>query len=361
MNWLTEIQYDNLKNLGISIGIFLLFLLLRKIFAKYIFSLLLKLSKKVPTELLSNIFQAYEKPFQLLFIIIGIYLSMGYFPYLEQSDPLFLKLIRSSIIFVISWGLFNLSSSSSQIFKNVKEKYNLNFDEILIPFLSRALQFIIIAISITIIAQEFDYDVNGFVAGLGLGGLAFALAAQDALSNFFGGIVILTEKPFSIGDWIKTPSVEGTIEEITFRSTKVRTFSQALVTVPNSTLANEPITNWSKMGKRQITFNILINYETPEEKLKKVIEGIKHLLTEHPGVHQETIFVTFDEYNENGLKIFFYFFTKTTNWEEYLNIKEEINYSIMEILERENVSLALPGRKLYIESQQSYDNYSFHN
>ncbi|MFP3359363.1 mechanosensitive ion channel family protein, partial [Planococcus sp. SIMBA_143] len=130
----------------------------------------------------------------------------------------------------------------------INHKYNVKIDHILIPFFSKALRLIIVAIGISVIAQEFEYDINGFVAGLGIGGLAFALAAKDALANLFGGIIIITEKPFTIGDWIKTPSVEGTIEDISFRSTKVRTFAQALVTVPNATLSNEAITNWSKMG-----------------------------------------------------------------------------------------------------------------
>ena len=99
------------------------------------------------------------------------------------------------------------------------------------------------------VAQEWDYRIDGFIAGLGLGGLAFSLAAKDTLSNVFGGLVVILDKPFSIGDWIKTPSVEGTVEDISFRSTKVRTFAQALVTVPNATLANEPVTNWTRMGK----------------------------------------------------------------------------------------------------------------
>ena len=125
-----------------------------------------------------------------------------------------------------------------------------------IPLLSKALRFVIIAIAITVILQEFDYEVSGFVAGLGLGGLAISLAAKEALANMLGGIVIITEKPFVIGDWIFTPSIEGTVVEITFRSTKVRTFADALVTMPNDTLVNEPITNWSRMEKRRHTFNL---------------------------------------------------------------------------------------------------------
>src|SRR5699024_1747974 len=106
------------------------------------------------------------------------------------------------------------------------------------------------AIGISIIAQEFNYNIGGVVAGLGLGGLAFALAAQDALANLFGGFVIITERPFSIEDWIQTPSVEGVVEDITFRSTKIRTFDQALVTVSNSTFDEEGITNCSRKSKR---------------------------------------------------------------------------------------------------------------
>src|SRR5699024_2676243 len=171
--------------------------------------------------------------------------------------------------------------------------------------------------SLSIIAQVFGYPVNGFVAGLGLGGLAFSLAAQDALANLFGGFVIITERPFTIDDWILTPSVEGTVEDITFRSTKVRTFAQALVTVPNSTLANEPITNWSKMGKRQIAFDLRVTYDSPVVKIKEVVKKIETLLKTHDGIHQETIFVKLNEFKENGADIMLYFFTKTTAWDEY--------------------------------------------
>lgn len=345
-------SYENLKDIGYTIGIFLLFLISRKIFTKYVFAMLLKIGHKAPGDLFSQILLAYERPTQWLFIVIGVYMSAQYFPYFDEKNPLFLDIVRSSFIIIISWGLFNLASASSMLFSKINEKYNIEIDEILIPFLSKALRFIIVAISISVIAQEFDYDVNGFVAGLGLGGLAFALAAKDALGNLFGGIVIITEKPFSIGDWIKTPSVEGTVEDITFRSTKVRTFAQALVTMPNATLANEAIMNWSKMGKRQITFNLKVTHDTSKERLKSVVEQIDSLLKNHPDIHPETIFVTFNQYLDNGLEIFLYFFTKTTNWGEYLKIREEINFEILNILEKEEVIVALPSSKLILDAEK---------
>ncbi|MCJ8008542.1 mechanosensitive ion channel family protein [Lederbergia wuyishanensis] len=335
MFWEYLNTYEDLKNILISIAILLLFLLLRKIFAKYVFTLFLKLTSKVPSKLFSNVWIAFEKPMQWFFIILGIYIAAHYFPYIDNKNLLFLSLIRSCFILLVTWGLFNLSDASSLLFSRINKRYNIEIDNILVPFLSKAIRVIIVAIAITVIAQEFHYDINGFVAGLGLGGLAFALAAKDALANLFGGIIIITEKPFTIGDWISTPSVEGTVEDISFRSTKVRTFTQALVTVPNATLADQPITNWSKMGKRQISFSLKLPADTPREKLETIIQRINDLLKSDPDIHPDMIHVNFDKYMADGFEIFLYFFTKTTEWGEYLKVKEEINYKILEIIKSE--------------------------
>ncbi len=342
---------ENLIDIGITVGIFLLFLFFRKIFTKYIFALLLKIGKKVPTDLFAQFLLAYEKPMQWLFIVIGIYVSAQYFPYFNEKNPFFLDVIRSSIIIIISCGLYNFSSTTSQLFAKLNDKYNIEIDEILIPILSKLLRFIIVMLTIGIVAAEFGFDVNGFVAGLGLGGFAIAFAAKDAIGNLFGGFVIITEKPFSIGDWIQTPSVEGTVEEITFRSTRIRTFEQAIVTMPNATLANEAIMNWSKMGKRQIKFNLKVTHDTPKEKLKSVVDQIESLIKNHPEIHPETIHVTFNQYLDNGLEIFLYFFTKTTDWGKYLKIREEINFEILNILEKEGVIVALPSSKLILDAE----------
>ena len=296
-------------------------------------------------------FLSFEKPIQWLFILLGIYLSTWYLPHFNQTHILFVKLVKSSIIFLGGWGLFNLSSSSTLIFAKLNERFNFEMNEILIPFLSKLLRVIIVVVTFSAIAAEFNYNVVGLVGGLGLGGLAFALAAKDALSNLFGGVVIITEKPFTIGDWILTPSVEGTVETITFRSTKIRTFAQALVTVPNAKLANESITNWSEMGKRRIVFDLSVTYETPKERLESVIKKIDYMLKNHSEIDQDTIITKFDKYGVNGLDIYIYFFTKTTVWLDFLEIKEEINYKIMDILDHEGVSLAVPNRKLYVDSK----------
>jgi len=257
------------------------------------------------------------------------------------------RLFRSVIIILISSGFYNLVGGPAVTEIGVR----LEVEKTIVGFVTKVFRFIIVALTITIIAQEWDYDVSGFIAGLGLGGLAFALAAQDAAKNIFGGIVILLDKPFAVGDWIMTPSVEGTVEEMSFRSTKVRTFPNALVTVPNSVLANEALTNWTRMKKRQITFRLGVTYTTPRKKLQSIITRIKELLDNHPEIHPDTIFVRFDQFNDSSLDIFLYFFTKTTVWAEFLQVKEDINFKIMEILEKEGVSVAFPSRSIYFENQ----------
>lgn len=356
MSWQRFLEIEALSDIGISIGILLLFLLFRKIFTKYIFKLLLRLSKKARTEFISHVFLSFEKPVQWLFIIIGINVAAKYFPYFNEDMALFRSLVRASLIFLVSWGLFNLSSVSSLVLTRVNKKYNMEIDRILIPFLSKAIRIVIVVISFSIIIEEFGYKVSGLVAGLGIGGLAVSLAAKDALANLFGGIVIITEKPFSIGDWIKTPSVEGVVEDISFRSTKVRTFAQALVIVPNATLANENITNWTKMGKRRISFDLEVDYDTSKEKLKLAVERIDNMLRNHPDIHQETILVSFDKFSTNGFSIFLYFFTKSTVWAEHLRVKQDTFFKIMDILESLEVKMALPSTKMYFaESGRSQE------
>lgn len=344
------LQSETIIDIFFSLIIFLSFLLFRKIFSKYIYKSFQSLTSKTKTDLDDKILQAVKKPLEGLLLVIGFYVALIYLELPLSVDIFVLKILRSAIIITLAWGLYNLEATGSVLFIRLEKIINIEIDRILIPFFSKTLRFVTVVITLGIILQEWGYDVNGFIAGLGLGGLAFALAAKDAVANIFGGIVIILEKPFSIGDWIYTPSVEGTIEDINFRSTKIRTFAQALVTVPNSTLANEPITNWTRMGRRRITFNLGVTYTTPRQKLEICIKRIRTLLENHPDIHKQTIFVYFDKFNDWSLDIFLYFFTHTTNWGEFLKVKEDVLLQIMTILEEENVSVAFPSRTIYVEN-----------
>lgn len=320
---------------------------LRKPLTRFIMALIIRLIPHHKPEWSVRI-KSFENPLLAFFIVLGAYLALVYLalmPYL-----IVLKLMRSAIAILITWGLYNLAGES--LFSNdFQEKFNI--DKILLTFFSKIIRFIIVILTICVVAREWGYDINGFIAGLGLGGLAFALAAKDTLANIFAGMVIIMDKPFSIGDFIKTPSVEGTVENISFRSTKVRTLAQALVTVPNSTLANEPVTNWSRIGKRKIDFTLGLSYNTSRDQLQKCLAEIKSMLENHHGINKDTILVKFDKFGESSLDIMVTIFTNTTAWEESLSVKQDINFKIMEILAREDVSLAFPTQSIYLENTRN--------
>ena len=330
--------------------IFAVFLVFRNFFTRYIIKFFTGFTGKTKTVIDDHFIVSYEKPLRLFWVLLGIYLALLYLPLNPVHNLLLSRFFRSSVIILSALGLYNLVGCYNLLHKDMEKLAGLKLDPILVPFMSKVLKVVIAALTISIVAQEWEYDVNGFVAGLGLGGLAFALAAKDTVSNIFGGIVIITDKPFSIGDWIHAPSVEGIVEDINFRSTKIRTFAQALVTVPNATLANEPVSNWTRMGIRRVTFKLGVTYTTPRIKIETCVDRIRSMLETHPEIYKDFIMVRFDSFNDSSLDIFLYFFTNTTNWAEYLRIKEDINFRIMDILEEEGVSIAFPSTSVYFET-----------
>lgn len=334
--------------LAVAATVFFLLFFLRNVLVENSFKMLRPLLKRIGLEMDSAVQAGLKNPLRSLIIILALYLFFTILPLSGAHHIIMVQFVRAASVVVIAWKLYELVDLYG--FTQLSRKIDIKIDRMLIPLLRNFTKLLIVALTLSLIAQEMGFNVSGFVAGLGLGGLALALAAKDALSNIFGGIMIVTDKPFSIGDWIYTPSVEGTVEDISFRSTKVRTFANSVITVPNANLANEPITNWSRMGKRRISFHLGVTYNTPAGTLKICLEKMREALENHPAIHKETIFVRFDRFNESSLDIFLYFFTITTNWKEYLEIKEEINFRIMEILQQHKVSIAFPSRSIYLEN-----------
>lgn len=331
----------------IAILILLVFCFFSRLLTVHILNWVQNVFKKNQLDFWAKISATLKKPLRVLFIGTGFFIAVSYLPLPPSFQGSINNILRSLVIIFISWCLLRMTDHMSQFPDEIKQKFNL--DKILIPFLNNAIRFIIIALTIVIIAQEWDYNVNGFIAGLGLGGLAFALAAQNFLSNLFGGMIIITEKPFTLGDWIKTPSVEGSVEEITFRSTRMRAFDQAYITVPNSTLAGEPITNYTRIGKRRLTFRLALVYSTSADQLESSMRKIKSLLKDHADIHADTIAVYFEKLGESSLDLYVDCFAKTSLLSDYMFIRSDINLKIMRIFNEEQIDFALPSQSIYVE------------
>ena len=188
------------------------------------------------------------------------------------------------------------------------------------------------------------------LAGLGLGGLAFALAAKDACANFFGSIMILLDRPFNIGDWVIIGETEGSVEEIGFRSTRIRTFYDSLITVPNSILANANIDNMGQRNYRRIKAFFGLTYDTPPEKMEAFLEGVKNIVKANPYTRKDYYHVVFTAYGNFSLDVMLYCFSKVPDWSAELVQRQNIYLEILRLAEKIGVDFAFPTQTLHMES-----------
>ena len=330
-----------------AISIFIFFQISRVIFRKITYKMVNKTATAIDDEILESI----KRPIDFLFVIIGAKFALTVLTLDTDILSIIDKVIRSGFIIVVFWSIVNILNHLSVNIEKITNKFGDKINADFSNFLVKSIRFFILILAFIAVLQEWGYNVSGFLASLGLVGMAFALAAKDTAGNLFGSLVIFTDKPFKIGDWIKTPEVEGTIENVGIRSTKVRTFAQALVSVPNGTLANSAILNWSRMGKRRIKTTLGVTYDTSGETLENIIADIKEMLKNHPGIHQETIHIYFSAFGESSLNIFCYYFTKSTHWGEFMKVREDTYLNIMKIVEKHGSSFAFPTQTLHIENE----------
>ncbi|HAN10696.1 MAG TPA: hypothetical protein DCP90_08815 [Clostridiales bacterium] len=231
---------------------------------------------------------------------------------------------------------------------NVNENVNESENNILIPFLKNVYKVLIFIVGFIIVIQEW-YDIGIIVAGLGVGGIAIALAGKEMVANLFGSIVIIVEKIFDKGDYIETKRGQGIVEEVGFRSTTIRTLEDSLITIPNFIVSTEELINWSKRNKRRVKFILGITYDTTPDQIKILIQDIKHVLIKDNGVENDTFNVVFNSFGDSSLNILIQYFASTIDYNEYLETNERVNFEIMNLLEKNNVSVAFPSRSLYIE------------
>lgn len=334
-------------SLVIAFAVLLAFLIFRNIILKSIFKFANFLARKTTTQLDDDLLKTMENPIKNAILLVGIYASL-YAGGLHYE--LVYNLLKTAVIIVIFWMFYNAVG----VFKNYillkVQRSNFELATELSDLFIKIIRFFIVAAGAVAVLEQWDINISTFVASLGIGGLAFALAAKDTLANFFGGMMIFADRSFKMGDWIKGAGVEGIVEEINIRSTKIRTFEKALVTVPNASLANGAIENFSKRGIRRINMRIGLTYSTSIEQMEAIVNDIRKLLKDRTDIDQELSLIYFDQFADSSLSIFCYFFTATAAWEEYLRIREDVNFEIMKIVKKHKGEFAFPSQSIYFEN-----------
>ncbi len=225
-------------------------------------------------------------------------------------------------------------------------------DDQAIPLLRQAAQLVLVAIGGLYLADAIGLDVWKLAAGVGIGGLAFALAAQDTVANVFGSVNIFLDRPFQIGDWVKIGAVEGVVEEVGFRSTRVRTFYNSMVTIPNSQITNANVDNLGVRPRRRIKLTLGLTYDTPADTVQAYVEGVQAVLAAHPMV-ERTYEVHLYNFGDSALQILVYYHVITPGWHEELVTRSQNMLEFMRLADTLGVRFAFPSTSVYIEASPS--------
>ncbi len=286
----------------------------------------------------------------ILLLAVGVTLLVG-FPTLD-FDPDVENLVNQVTSLIAAIAIIMVAFRGIDIFVDVLARRasatETMLDDSLVPLLRTSMRLFVTIVGILFVLQNLDVNVSSLVAGLGLGGLAIALAAQDTVRNLLGGVTIFADKPFEVGDWVVADGVEGTVEAVGFRSTRVRTFYNSLVSVPNGNLIDAGIDNMGQRRWRRYKTTLGVGYHTSPDQMQAFVEGIRAIIQANPGMRQDYYIVEFHGFGATSLDVLVYCFIDAADWTEELRTRHVLNLDIMRLAESLNVDFAFPTQTVHI-------------
>ncbi len=363
--FLNQVVFGNsIKSYVLFFGILLLGLILKRLISKYLGKLLFVFFKKLSKEIkLEKFLELLLRPIEFLITIIVLYVAINQLTYpldlvvfkrnigkaaytvtiIQIIDKLFLLLIILSSFRIV----LRLVDFVSHVFAYRASLTESKSDDQLVPFMQELSKIVIIIFGVfVVLGSVFNMNIAAIIAGLGIGGIAIALAAQDTLQNLLGSFTIFADKPFVVGDLVHVAGYDAVVEKVGFRSTVVRTLDKTLVIIPNKTMIDSPLENLTLRNLRRVKFNVGVLYGTKPEAIKKICEEIKSYIDERIDTNVESN-INFDTFGESSLNIQVLYYIEIVDYTIYLNIKEEINYAIMDIVLKNGADFAFPSRTLY--------------
>lgn len=343
----------SLSTIGITLLILVASYLLRDLFARFIIKRLKSFAKRTKNLVDDAVIDALDGPLHLLPLIFGIFASVKYLGLTGSTGAMFDNIVRSLIIVDIFWAL-NVILVPIALILNPVQKF---FTAELFEWLFKALRVVILAMGAATILELWGIRVAPILASFGLLGVAVALGAQDLFKNLIASLTIMSEKRLAHGDWVQIEGVvEGTVENIGFRSTKIRRFDKAPVFVPNSALADKALINYSQMTNRRIYWKIGLIYNSTTEQLAEVRLNIENYLLNNDAFVNPpacSLFVRVDSFNDSSIDLMIYCFTHTTDWGKWLEIKENFAYEVKKIVADAGTDFAFPSQTIYLEANET--------
>jgi len=347
--WQTSLFGINAGNAILAVVVVVLSLLLRGFIAYHFVGFLSKLTKRSKTQIDDELLRALEEPLKLIPVIIGLFFALRVLGAEGETTLLFDKVLSSLIAFSIFWTLVRAVDPLAAVLKPLE---NALTPEIM-SWVRKSAKGLFAFIGGAAILELWGIQVGPFLAGLGIFGVAVALGAQDLFKNLIAGFLVLAEKRFQVGDWIKVDGVvEGTVELINFRSTTIRRFDKSPVYVPNANLSDNAVTNFSRMTARRIYWNVGLVYSSSVEQLREIRQGVHdYIMNSDDFLHppEGTLLIHIDSFNESSIDLLIYCFTKTTDWGQWLQVKEEFALAVKEIVANAGSDFAFPTRTIHVE------------
>ncbi|MBD3768925.1 MAG: mechanosensitive ion channel family protein [Rhodobacterales bacterium] len=332
-----------------AVFIVMVALMVRGLFARVIVASIMRVASGTKTRLDDALINSISTPLKVVPVIIGIYIALQVTDISGDAEIYANRILRSVITLAVFWTLARAVNAFEFMFGTLRNALS----SAAVDWMVKALQVLLVVLGLGAVAEQWGIQIAPLLAGLGVLGIAVGLGAQDLFKNLISGILIITEKRFLPGEWIKVEGVvEGTVEKINFRSTLVRRFDKSPVYVPNSALSDAAVTNFSRMTYRRIKWVIGVEYRTTVDQLKFIRDEIEAWLWNDDRFvkpPEAALFVRVDNFNASSIDFLIYTFTKTKDWGEWLAIKEEFAVVVMDIIEKAGTSFAFPSQTIYMQ------------
>ncbi|PCH96458.1 MAG: mechanosensitive ion channel protein MscS [Bacteroidetes bacterium] len=340
-------------------GIILLAIIFKRLISKKLGVLLFKLFKRGKSDGVGvdHFFELMIKPVEILIVLVGVSFAVSTLHFTEPAEgetglgELIDILIQICIVISVTWSILRLIDFIGLVLMEQADKTDSTTDDQIIQFLKEALKiFTYIFSFLFILGAVFKLNIGAMVAGLGIGGLAIALAAQDTLENVIASFIIFMDKPFKQGDYISVSGVKGTVERIGFRSTRIRTIEKSYLTIPNKMLISDVLDNLSLRTFRRSKFHIGLVYSTTQKQIKAIVSEIQKYLDDHEMTNEDGL-VRFEEFGDSSLNIMVLMYVDTQQYAKFLEVLEDVNFQIMEIVKRNGSDFAFPSTTVYLQKE----------
>lgn len=323
-------------------------ILLRRFVTTIIFNRLKRLAAKTETTLDDKLFPALEGPVATFVMVTGIFAAVKVLKLSETADRTIGYGSTVAFSLVVFWGLLRAFGAVLDHIHEVAREKQMGVAAFM-PWIKKTLVAIFVVIGVLITVQSLGFNVSTILSGLGIGGLAFALAAQDTIANLFGSIVVAIDQPFKVGETVRIGANTGAVEDIGLRSTKIRLIDRSLVIIPNKLVSSEAIINLSRFTQRRVEQVIGLTYDTTPDQMTAIVEDVKGIILAEAEVNAESVMVFFRDFSASSLDLWIVYATKGPDLQEGLGLKQRVNLAIMRAVAARGLSFAFPTQTLHLD------------